>query len=176
MYLPLKASLCAVVLGLTSLPSPVLRQETGGPPTASARVEGVFVDQDGRTIEGVRVLNHIWPGAKYAAACDPAGHFEITLEWDGKRDVTWYMGSARKKGHAKLEFRTDLRGGQEFDFGKLMLEPGGVLSGEVLDASGAPLAGARLVVVDPIGARPCATGTARGWSSMGQSHRRGRDR
>ncbi|QDU68059.1 Nickel uptake substrate-specific transmembrane region [Planctomycetes bacterium Pla86] len=141
-------SLCILAIGLAGSARLLPSQPQDEQAKSSATVEGVFVDQDGAPLEGVHVLNRIWPGAESSTESDGDGHFEILLEWDGNKDGTWYEGYARKEGRAMLKFRADLRAGQEFDFGRLTLTPGGVLSGEVLDASGAPLSGAMLLVVD----------------------------
>lgn len=116
-------------------------------PQNSAKVEGVFVDPAGEPVGGVRVLHRIWPGAESTSESGADGRFEVTLAWDAQREGTWYAGHARKRGYAKRELRADLRAGQHLDLGRLQLDPGGVLTGAILDKSGAPLSGAMLAVV-----------------------------
>jgi hypothetical protein len=118
------------------------------PAESSARVEATFVDREGKPVGGVRVLHRIWPGAESSSESAADGRTEVALAWDAQREGTWYKGYARKPGYALKQLTGDLRAGQTLDFGRLQLDPGGVIAGTVLDPSGAPLSGAMLLVVN----------------------------
>lgn len=114
----------------------------------SAGVFGVFVDQEGRPVGGVRVLNRWWPGDELDSISGTDGRFEAVVEWDTEKGGVWYEGYARRFGHALQKFRADLRAGQELDLGRITMKPGGALRGRVLDERGKPLSEARVVVID----------------------------
>ena len=139
-----------LVLSISALPSALQGEKA----KASATVEGSFVDKHGEPVSGVRVLSRIRPGAAFLSESDAAGRFEVSLEWEADGRGTWYGGHATKKGYALREFRTELRDGQEFDFGRLQLDPGGVLTGTVVDESGGPLSQVMLLVVSAVEQAP----------------------
>jgi hypothetical protein len=113
-----------------------------------AHVFGVFVDANGHPIAGVEFLSRVYPGAEFPTTSAADGRFESRVEWDARKEGTWYEGIARGLGYAKWQTRADLKANDRLDLGKIELDPGGAVSGCVLDQTGKPLANALLWVID----------------------------
>lgn len=121
-------------------PPPASRTEPDTP-EAVARVVGRCIDPAGRPLADVAVEIAARDGRPRARSGSD-GRFELAFPWSATRtrdDLTF-----SRSGLATRPERTTIDGPGVHALGDVVLEPGGALVGRVVDASGAPLAGARL--------------------------------
>jgi len=117
------------------------------PSAAAARLLATFVDPDGRPVPGA-FLESEQPA--FRAEGDVAGRIDAPLELEERLTIEFRAGA---EGFAPNDFHSTLDVGATVSLGEIVLVPAGSASGLVLDPSGRPVAGARVVVDDPEGAR-----------------------
>ena len=126
---------------LAPSPPPASGAEPATPAEAIARVVGRCIDPAGRSLADVTVEAPARDGRPRARS-GPDGRFELVFPWGAARahDDLTFSGA----GLATRPERTTIEGPGVHALGDVVLEPGGALVGRVVDASGAPLPGARV--------------------------------
>ena len=112
---------------------------TPGSVAEPARVEARVVDSAGVPLAGVELRELDGPGRVARSAAD--GRVVLLLALDRSRGVALEF---RSPGYASHGERPVLAAGEVAYLGTVVLEPGGVVSGRVLDAAGAAVDGARV--------------------------------
>jgi protocatechuate 3,4-dioxygenase beta subunit len=118
------------------------------PAKNTAKIHAVFVDSAGKPITGVEFVSRCYPGAEFPTTSDSDGRVESKIEWQASMRTTWYEGYARCHGYALWHTHASLQNNGELDLGRIKLEPGGTLTGRVLDQDGKPLANAFVRAID----------------------------
>jgi len=116
--------------------------------TNTARIHAMFVDSAGNPVAGVEFVSRCYPGAEFPATSDKDGRVESNIEWPASMRTSWYEGYARCHGYALWHTRSSLQNNGELDLGRIKLEPGGTVTGRVLDHEGKPLANAFVRAID----------------------------
>lgn len=112
----------------------------------SVRIEGRFVDADGRGIGRVRVVQPIAADGAVVES-DAQGDFAFTLDPTIRKGLETF--EARAEGWATHFSRVEVVPGTTVTRGRIVLVPGGSIAGKVVDEDGRPIAGARLLATKP---------------------------
>lgn len=135
-------------IGLLALASCDPSKGTHGLSPLTAKVKGTFVDVDGQPVGNVRLYGDPLATGGPISMSDASGHFDLSIEWNAEQNGQRFDCYARKRGYVKQHFWAHPQSGEAFDFDELILNRGGVLTGQVLDDSGHPIEGVTLLVAN----------------------------
>lgn len=131
----------------TEVPAPVATK-----PAESAAVdesvllEGRFVDESGRGIGGVRIVQ---PLATNGAVVESDAHGGFAYTLDPTIRTGLQILEARAVGWATHFSLVEVSPGTKVNRGQILLVPGGSIAGTVVDENGRPIAGARVLATKP---------------------------
>jgi RNA polymerase sigma-70 factor (ECF subfamily) len=129
-----------------------------GATATTAEIRGRLVYPDGSPAGGVPITLEGWEASServrlhgvpedwtdLAGASDAEGRFTLRFE---PHPAFKFKLEAKAPGHARIRWhRSEIRSDETVDIGDIRLIRGGTLEGRVVDATGAPLAGAPVVV------------------------------
>jgi len=122
------------------------RPEGTGAPAAApgetrALLAGRFVDADGAPVAGVAVADPV-DGARVRSGSD--GRFEFSFALRSSKRSDRKMLAITRSGFASRETEVVVRADETVHLGDVVLEPGGALSGRVVDPLGNPVTGAKV--------------------------------
>lgn len=131
----------AQVLATVPQPSPV------GVADDAVHIGGRFVDAAGNGIPDVRIVQPLREDGERAES-DGQGNFALPI---GPMRATVVLPfEARADGWATHFSDVPIAPGATVHHGPIVLEPGGTIVGKVIDETGAPVAGARIVTTSPV--------------------------
>jgi len=118
------------------------RELAGSSDEGIAEIAGRCVDASSSPIADVQIDAE--PSAGSAARSDADGRFALSAPARRSRTRNEIWVVARKLGFATVRTQAFVKPGSTFALGTLTMRPGGVISGRVVDASGAAVPGARV--------------------------------
>ncbi|MBL8860405.1 MAG: sigma-70 family RNA polymerase sigma factor [Planctomycetes bacterium] len=127
--------------------SAAARPAAGAAADRAVHIDGRFVDAQGNGIAGVRILEPLREDGEVVLS-DARGDFALPI---GPMPAAVLLPfEARAEGWAAHFADVPIAPGTTVHLGPIVLKPGGTVVGRVIDETGAPVAGARILTTSPV--------------------------